>query len=276
MMHILNRKERRPTPAGQWFNPIMIWVMLALCPAPALAQLVTIGSEQPFMRGRHVAMNGPWSRWVDPTITDYSNSMRIPTATWPNNISLQWRFPDKVASTGVYGYNYLAYGQYWDLKPPVKVPPKKFSAIKTLKFYSAFDFSGDGSRFNILAEFFVTRKPGDIGSRIAEIGWLLNMPAQSDKYFRSGKQLGIYRDAAGRDWRVASHRDGAAGHYIKFAPRGSRVFLTAPVDAVAAMRWLAARREIGMDGYFNGMAVGIEPLRGAGSAVIRRFDVIYD
>lgn len=274
-MHMFDCHAPRPASFIRWMIAGAFWA-LSLPSGAALAQQVTIGSDQPFMQGRHVAMNGPWSRWIDPTITNYSNAMRIQTTTWPNNTSLQWRFPDKVASTGVYGYNYVAYGQYWDLKPPVKVPPKKFSTIKTLKFYSSVDFSGDASRFNILAEFFVTRKPGDIKSRIAEVGWLLHMPAQSEKYFRSGKQLGTYRDAEGRGWDVASHRDGAAGHYIMLAPHSGNVVLTTPVDVMAAMRWLAARKEIGLDGYFNGMAVGVEPLRGAGNAVIRRFDIFYN
>lgn len=243
--------------------------------APA-RRIVTLGSEQPFMQGRNVAMAGPWSRWVDPSIKDFSNSIRIDTGSWPRDTFIQWRFPAKVASTGVYGYNYLAFGQYWDLKPPVTVPPKSFRAIKTLKFHTAIERAGDASGFNILAEYFVTKKPGDIGSRTAEVGWLLHMPDLSAKYFRMGKQVGSFRDSAGRDWIVASHRDGAAGHYIMIAPRSGDADLSAPIDALAAMRWLAARGEIGLDGYFNGMAVGIEPLKGSGSATIRRFDVFYN
>lgn len=239
-------------------------------------RVVTLGSEQPFMRGRHAAMAGPWSRWVDPSIKDFSNAIRINTATWPRDTFIQWRFPEKVASTGVYGYNYVAFGQYWDLKPPVPVPPKSFRAIKTLKFHTAIERAGDPGGFNILAEFFVTRKPGDIKTLQAEIGWMLHMPELSAKYFRNGKQIGTWRDTAGRDWVVASHRDGAAGHYIKFAPKSGDANLTAPIDALAAMRWLAARQEIDLNGYFNGMAVGVEPLRGSGSAIVRKFDVFYN
>ncbi len=239
-------------------------------------KIVTVGSEQPFMQGRNVAMAGPWSRWVDPSIKDYSNSIRIDTGTWPRDTLIQWRFPAKVASTGVYGYNYVAYGQYWDLKPPVVVPPKTFRAIKTLKFHTAIERAGDASSYNVLAEYFVTRKPGDINSRVAEIGWLLHMPDLSAKYFRMGKQVGSYRDGAGREWVVASHKDGAAGHYIMIAPKSGDANLTAPIDALAAMRWLAAHGEVDLDGYFNGMAVGIEPLRGSGSATVRKFDVVYN
>lgn len=252
-------------------------VALSCLSVPAAGQkVVTIGSNQPFVHGSHAALAGPWSAWADPSIKDFSNSIRIHTATWPRDTAIHWRFPEKPASTGVYGYNYVAYGQYWDLKPPIAVPPRKLSAIKTLKFFSTIDTGGDTSKFNILAEFFVTKKPGDINSRVAEIGWLLNMPPASHKFFRMGRQIGIHRDGEGRQWHVAVHRDGAAGLYIMFAPaKPGMIRLTQAVDALAAVRWLSDKGEISLGTYFNGMAVGIEPLMGSGSAVVRRFDVAY-
>lgn len=243
---------------------------------PAFAGEVIIKSEQPYVSGRYAGFCGPWSRWIDHSITDYSNAMIIQSEKWPRDTEIKWRFPEKFPSTGVYGYNYVAYGQYWDLKPPVALTPKKFSQIKTLNFMPEVLISGDGSQFNVLAEFFVTKEAGKIGSRSAEIGWLLHTPPKTKEYFENGKQIGTYRDAGGRDWLVASHRDGAAGLYILFTLSKPDAKLTAPVDALASMKWLASRGEVDLDQYFNGMAIGIEPLKGAGRAVIKRFDVTFD
>lgn len=260
-------------------------VLLAVLGAPADAGngsvavsggRIVLKSEQPYMRGSYAAFAGPWSRWLDHSITDFTNRISIDAAQWPRNVGMSWEFPQKYASTGVYGYNYLAFGQYWDLKPPQPVAPKKFSDIRSLSFAADFRLLAGSADSNVLAEFFVTREPGNIDSRTAEIGWLLNMPQRTKDYFRNGRQIGVYKDARGREWQVASHNDGAAGHYILFAPKAGAPPFRAPIDALASVRWLAARGEIGLDTYFNGMAVGVEPLKGAGSIAIRRFDVTFE
>lgn len=253
-----------------------ILLSLILVAAPASAGIVVLKSEQPYMKGNYAAFAGPWSRWIDHSITDYSNAIRISTAQWPSNVGMSWRFPDKYASTGVYGYNYLAYGQYWDLKPPGAVTPRKISDIRTLSFSADVHLTGDAANYNVLAEFFLTKQAGKIDSRLVEIGWLLNMPQRTKEYFDNGKQIGAYTDAHGRKWLVASHNDGAAGHYILFAPDRPEARSMAPIDALASVKWLAARNEVDPGSYFNGMAVGAEPLRGAGGIQIRKFDVTFN
>ncbi|HEX7855806.1 MAG TPA: hypothetical protein VF503_19145 [Sphingobium sp.] len=243
--------------------------------SPSPRSEVTIQSDQPYVQDRYAAMPGPWSRYLDPSNKVLSDSILIRKASFPRNTFMRWEFPDHPATTGVYGYNYVAYGQYWNLKPPVTVEPRRLKDIKALTFQPSVRTAGDDADFNVLAEFFTTRKAGDIDSRTAEIGWLLHAPPATWTYIRSGKQIGTYKDRYGARWLVASHKDGAAGLYIKFVPKDGSTRLHARVDALGSIRWLAAKGEIDPSFYFNGVAVGVEPLKGGGSATIDRFDVAY-
>lgn len=243
--------------------------------APSLHE-VSIASDESYRQGRYVAMPSVWGRWADPSITGYDNRITIRKSIFPAGTRIYWRFANrKPLKVAVNGYNFISYGRYWNIDPEIKIASTKLSAIQNLELRSHVRLYGDLRYFNLLTEFFLTKAPRNIETRVAEIGWLQHAPPETLTYFQGGRQIGLYKDKFGQEWLCASHEDGAAGLYVKFLPKGGRSRLNVTIDALGSLRWLIARKIISADTYFNGAAVGIEPLQGTGSAIVDRFDVAY-
>ncbi len=227
--------------------------------------------DREFVRsGNFVASPGPWSADLDPSITDYENTIVIGDG---NKALFSWRWPDKASPFGVWGYNYISYGTYWEYGPKAyPVAPLQLGKVKYFDFSYDVEMLG-ADKANLLCEFFATSKAGDIGSRQVEIGWMMNMPDASRAWFNTGKLVGTFSSRGGHKWIVRSHQSGATPLFVMIAPADGRDMLSGTIDALSAIKFLIGADIIKSDWWVNGHALGFEPLGGAGGAYVSRFGV---
>ncbi len=219
-------------------------------------------------QGAYVASCGPWAADYDKTIIDYANVAIV----GDGKAQFQSRFPDKPSSLGVYGYNYLAYGQYW--QEIVEKPSAPLQLGKLSQFTFAFDYSMTRPDLaNCLPEFFVRETPDKAAKLTAEIGFYLNMPPETRRWFEGGELVSSYKTPGGYVWEIRRRESGAAGHFYMIAPLDRKPRNSGALDFLAPLELLLGKPGVPATGWINGFAFGFEPLRGMGAEVINKFDV---
>jgi hypothetical protein len=246
---------------------------------PASAQPVTKSDLQWSSEGRFMTYSAPWCARYDKSLIvdrDFSNSISYKKGDLANgrNVRMKWRWPRperRSAKCGVFGYTYVGWGNYDSGAVRSPVAPSQVKSIKALSFSYDAQSSADTEQFNGLGEFFLTKNPGAADQKVIEIGWFWNAPALTRAWARTGRQLGRIVDPHGVRWSVSVNKSGAAGTYVTFIPVDKRTSGT--FEGKAVLNFLRRRGVVDGDWWFNGAAIGVEPLGGAGSAVVRTFKV---
>ena len=251
--------------------------------APAVAEREVIGNFQPFGHGSFHAYPGMWSLYADRTMglgraavenVDFVSSIEVNRSTFPGQSVIRWRVPDKASPTaGIYGYLQLSYGSFSGSVVPERVQPARVRDIDVLTLEVDFDRSGD-SGFNILNETFLLLDPHDPSSTLLEVGVFMQLSKSGEVYFSQAQQLGRFTDAAGRVWKVAVDPAAPQAPFVMFQPveawgeRGS-------IDWKELLEFV--RRSGLADGseWFTGIALGVEPVAGAGKLSVKEFHVTY-
>ena len=233
-----------------------------------------LGEFQNYTQGAYGAYASPWSTLTDKSLqrgVDYLDIVDVSPDTFPDHTVLYWRWPTHVSQkTGVWGYMHLFLGNYDGGKPPVLTQPRQVNGIHTLAEY--FDLAyGTPSDFNLLNEFYLTSRAGAAAAKRVEIGYFLHASAEGAAFFERAKPLGAYRDEAGRLWQVRM-----AGTYCMLIPADARDFLKGSIDVRATLAFLQARGVIKGDEWFNGIALGSEPIKGAGRLDVNVWKVVYN
>lgn len=115
---------------------------------------------------------------------------------------------------------------------------------------------------NILNEFYLTTVAGNARTKVAEIGFFWNAAGTTVGYFNSGTACSSYTDPTGRKWNCRYLLDGSAGKYIMFYS-GGQVFNTT-LYSKAMLASLVSKGLVSDALYVNRVAIGVEPVRGAG------------
>jgi hypothetical protein len=259
----------------------LLALALALIASPVAAQPVVKMDRQAATEGAYTAYNSPWCAYQDKSLVagrDYINTVSFNSGdlAQAKNVQFAWRWPDaklrKVC--GVFGYNFVAWGNYDNGKYPTPVAPRQVSTISDLVFGYQVDMAGDSRLFNGLGEFYLTKVAGDADTKAIEIGWMWNAPAETIAWAATGKQLGTFKDRYGKPWTVALNHSGVAGEYVTFIPPGGKLD-TGNFDGKGALDFLLAAGVISAAWWMNGAALGVEPLGNHGAAIVRNFRITW-
>jgi hypothetical protein len=248
---------------------------LALIATPVSAQTVVKTDHQWTSEGEYLAFASPWCAQYhgEPLVEgrDYANSVSYKKGdlATAKDVKLTWRYPaNKPTKCGVYGFNQVAQWNYdggavYKPRAPVQV-----GQIKELTIGYGVDFSAPQDSFNGLGEFYLTTKPGDLSTKVIEIGWFWNAPPSTVTWAANSRKLGVFKDKYSKLWTVALDYSGVAGKFVTFIPTNGRLSW-GNFDATNALAYLQAAGVVKAEWYFNGYGVGVEPLKGSGIATIR-------
>jgi len=224
--------------------------------------------------GNYFAYAAPWCATYDPalivgqTITDTISIMR---STFPNDVIISAKAPDRyptVTKCGVYGYNAITFGHYLSVNNAATMQSRQVKNIKTLTATFDMTLSGDGE-YNILTESFLTGAAKDFDTKL-EVGFYSHSTTGSASFAKSGTAIGTYVDAAGRNWTVTR-----VDQFVMFLYSGGTL-LSGTLDLKSAFAFLVARGVLTGNEWFNGVSVGMEPMRGNGLATIHSWSVSYE
>ena len=259
---------------------IRSWAVLAAMALPALAvgeAPVILGDKDFYSKGSFIAYAGPWSTYFGAGTAmkhgvDFMDEIAVQPETFPSNVELTWHWPlTSPKHTGVYGYNALSYGSYDGGVPQVAITPRQVKEIGELSETFGFQMARPIGDFNVLTEFFLTKKSGG-ADKVAEIGFFLHAAKSAVPFADAGEQLGLFTDSTGRAWKVGV-QPAPAGPYYMFIPVGD--VLTGTVDFKAGLDFLRSKGRLTGEEWFNGLAFGIEPISGSGSVRVQSLAVTY-
>ena len=224
-----------------------------------------------------------WSLNSDPTMglghtaiegQDFISSVVVRPDSFPKQSAMNWRVPDALAATGVYGYLHLAYGNYDHT--PVETPIAPIQISKLNQFTVNFDFEYVVGPYSgsVLQEFWLTSAPGNLDSKVFEIGLYARSTPDTIRYFKQAKLVGKYTDARERKWHIHINNKMTPA-FVMFLP-------TDEGDVVGAINWkdflqyLIEKNVLTGNEWLNGLALGVEPAKGAGGIIFKEFDVILN
>ena len=258
---------------------IALLAVLALLAVFALyprwgGERMALSARSNFHKGSYTAYAQPWGGDADARYrfwATYADMMRIDVARFPANTGISWRWPPySPRKAGVWAYDFIAYGNYDGGPSEVPIPPRKLDDIRTLRQDFAWTSTRLG-RANVLTEFYLRSDPADSESKLLEVGFLLSAPPRTIAFADGGRQIGEYRDAAGRTWRASLNEK-----YVLFLPADHAPVASGKIDMLAALRWLKEQKLLNGTEWFTGIAIGAEPMAGFGNLQLDRWNVEYE
>jgi hypothetical protein len=234
--------------------------------------LVKLDGEN-YRQGPYLAFASDWSVSTGKLAlrrgVDYRDRIIVRPARFPADTRIQWRWPQTHAKTGVYGYNHLAWGYYAGGRTDEAITPARVAEIEELMTAFDVEVRAESGEFNVLSETFLTTRQRDYSTRTVEVGFLSQASASARRFFDAATPLGVWKDPDGQIWRVA-RRDA----YCMFIPETGALW-RGRLHYSAAFRWLIARNVLTGREWFNGLAIGVEPVSGAGSMTVKQWRVAY-
>lgn len=243
------------------------------------AATIVVPDSTNFTLGRYLAYAAPYSleRAAQSKFVrgkDYLDTIEVRPSSFPSGSTLRWRWPDRLSGSGAYGYMQLTFGNYDGGKPEVPVAPIRARDIRRFSQTYQVSLAGAPSGFNVLTEFYLTTRAGVAASKYEEIGFFANLSDDGQRFFDTARLVGTWTDDAGRQWICRSIQAGSAHEYIMFYSGGQ--VLSGRLDMKSAIDWLASKDEVDLDHYVNGLAIGVEPVRGVGAMAVPHWNVTLD
>ena len=267
-------KSRRNSPSGPG-RAVMVLAATVTMATAAEAPRV-LGDREFFTKGAFIAYAAPWSTYFGAGTAlkrgvDYADEIVVRPGSFPADTEISWHWPlVPPKHTGVYGYNALSFGTYDGGTPEVAVTPRQVKEIDALSTTFRYSLAHPIGDFNVLSEFYLTSKPA--GAKVAEIGFFLRPSRSAVTFAADGTQLGPYVDATRRPWKVA-RQPTPHGPFYMFLPAAE--VPAGSIDCKAALDFLRSKGCVTGEEWFNGIALGIEPVTGSGSMRVERFTVDY-
>jgi hypothetical protein len=203
-----------------------------------------------------------WSRISDHMIVNLKD--------FPARTRFTWRWPP-VAPTngpGVWGYNFVAYGNYAATPPEQEVTPIRVRELKVLRQSFRWSMTNRWGDADVLTEFFLRDNATDEAAHRLEVGWFLHTPKLIRRFFEHSRLVGQYRDPSGRQWTVR-----LSGRYCMFAPTVERDIAAGDIDMLDALHWLQTKGLVNGDEWLWGVAIGAEPITGIGDMTLHQWRV---
>jgi hypothetical protein len=241
----------------------------------ATSATTTIGDAVNWSKGSYLVYLSPWGAGSLVRGKDYWNTATVTGDLFPNKVTMNWQWPDKVPTTsGVYNFNAIDFGNSFNAVVPTPIKALQVNSIGTLTQTHNFTLGGDTSKYDVITDFWLTQKAGDFTNRLFEVEVSLHTPAYGKAYFLSATPVGTYTDAQGQAWTVTIDRKSAIPD-ILIMPKGGGDLVSGTVDIKGMLDWLVAQKVITGNEYFNGLAMGAEVRQGAGSLTVNNFNVDY-
>ncbi len=242
----------------------------------ASTSTITIGDAVNWTKGSYLVYLAPWGAGSLVRGRDYWDSVTFASDPFPNGLSMSWSWPDKApTSSGVYNLNAINFGNANHTIVQTPITPLQVSAIGTLTQTQALTLGGETAKYDVITDFWLTAKAGNLDTKLFEVEVFLHTPAYSRSYVQHATPLGTYTDAQGRPWTMAIDKGANLAPDILIMPENGRDVLSGSVDLKGMLAWLAGHGVITGTEYFNGLSMGAEVRQGAGALVIDRFNVEY-
>lgn len=191
-------------------------------------------------------------------------------ASFPNGTVFHEEWPTRFTG-GVRGWSSIQWNRYYGsgTTPSAPVPSVRLTDIKALTMDYNATISGDG---NMLLDWFLTAKPNDMSTVVAEFEVLPN-PSASGAWW-ANKISGAIPVGIIGPWTVTRRQSGSATIFFFVPTNGVRN--KGQIDLRASMLWAAEKTKlINGEHYLNGLGFGIEPVAGKSSMTIRDMLVTY-
>ncbi len=254
---------------------LMLWLTATAPPAWSQAdrQAVVLGDAQPFTKGSYFAFLAPFNAGSLVSGKDYIDRLVLQRSTFPDGTNINWQWPNIPCPGGIYNFNSVQFGNYYNTHPNVPIPSKAIIDIVTLIERYDLALGGSLDDFDVITDFFLTSTPGGDSSHAFEVEIFIHTPPYSIRYADHSTPIGTYVDASDRAWRVVIDNK---AHDVLFMPVDQRFMQSTTVDIKAMLRWLVVQGTLAGNEYFNGLGIGVEVRQNEGSLAINSFSVTYE
>ncbi|MGH1571966.1 hypothetical protein ACRAWG_16320 [Methylobacterium sp. P31] len=236
---------------------------------------VVIGEQTNWTAGSYTAYNSPWGAASLVQGKDYSDTTTINSGSLTSGVVMNWSWPEIPASSGVYNFDQIAFGDYYNTVPQIAVAPSQINSIGNLSESFDFNIGGETSNFDVITDMFLTGSAGDNSTNKYEIEIFHHTPQYSSDWVNSLTQLGTF-SGSGHTWKVAIGSGGSAAPDIVFMPTDTNDVLSGTLNVKDMLNYLVQQNVISATDYFNGLAAGVEVHQGSGSLTANSFSVSYN
>lgn len=218
----------------------------------------------------------PWCSFNNPELIvgkDLINTIYLLPSRFPSSTSILSVAPmhsPENHKCGVYGYHFVAYGNYDNGTIPSPVIPRKVKDIRMLSLNVDVDFGGDG-QFNILNEFYLTSMANDLTTKILEVGLFFHASIAANEHKKKSQFLGLLYDEKKQEWEVFK-----AGSFVMFFPRKKDHSYSQKINFLPFFDFLEKNLLISGKEWFNGMAIGVEPVTGKSYLNLKKWEIAYE
>ncbi|PSC03873.1 hypothetical protein SLNSH_16510 [Alsobacter soli] len=176
----------------------------------------------------------------------------------------------------MYCFNAVDFGNYDWTVPQTPIASSQVNAIASLSQTFDLTLGGDGSKYDVITDMFLTGKAGDNTTNLYEVEIFLHTPQYSSDWVNYGGMttIGTYT-GSGHTWKVASTTGGAGTPDLIFMPTDTPDVLSGTLDIKGMLDYLVAQHVLTGSEYFNGLGIGAEVQQGSGSLSINTFAVDY-
>ena len=215
------------------------------------------------------ASNQTWGRDNLRNGPDFTQSIEIDPASWPNGSTLRWSWPSFDGQEGVRGYAAIIYGNEdggrWPA-PGGRVPfaPMRIKDAQTIT--TQYDVAPGGQRpqdWDLLGEVWLSNSPNS-GPAI-ELGVFWHSPTPGDD--AANAQYTFEHPTAGTIY-VIEDQGGSNTPFIKAIPANQ--LLAQTFDWLPLIEFYISSGIITGNEYFSGVDFGVEPFRNAGSLTVNK------
>lgn len=225
--------------------------------------------------GSYLLYNSPWGAGSLSQNIDYTNTTTFDSDSMTSGIVMDWRWPEIAAPSGVYNFNAISFGNYFNTVPETKIASTQINKIASLSETFDLSLGGETANYDVLTNMFLTTKAGDNSTNIYEVSIFLHTPQYTVDYVNWSKPVGTYT-GSGHTWKVAIGEGGTAEPSLLFMPTDTRDVLSGTIDLKGMLDYLVKQGVITGNEYFNGLGMGAEAHQGAGSLTINTFSVAYN
>lgn len=241
-------------------------------PTASTEKRVVLNDNVNYTVGSYNAYAAPWCALRNASLVvgkDISTRISLLPSKFPNDIEIAAFTPNVNPhdyGCGVYGYHHVHFGNYSGLLPKGKFDGMQVSSLRTLVVDFAFEDTGSTGEYNMLNEYFLTAEKDRQDKRVMEIGYFFHPSQSAIQFAKSGKDVGNYTDAEGREWSVRQ-----SGQFVMLMPADGQDLRSGSLDMAHFLQHLVKKGKLTGNEWFNGAAMGVEPVRGNSSVRIQRW-----
>jgi hypothetical protein len=227
-------------------------------------------------KGPYWAYNSTWNKGSLINGKDFTQSLTLDHANFPNGSVFAWSWPNTPGPNNVYSSPCLMFGTYAQVVAPTPtIPYKQINTINTLTVKHDVTLNSDPTRFDAIYDFYLQPSSDTSTHGLFEIELHMHTPQYFADWINASLTKYNFTDADGTDWIIASN-PGVNPRMIIFVRADFADHLNALVDLRALLIAAKAKGLLTGDEYFTGMAMAVEPREGSGSMTINSFSVNYE